>query len=107
MAAGGFEMNGLIPIRFVTLLVQIGSISAAVLFQSPGDARLVQAVRRHLHLYAVTGGQLHPALAHFAADAGQDKMLIVRHHTEPSARQYRGDAAFHLNVVFLARLYGF
>ena len=46
-------------------------------FQPPGDARLVQIIRRHLHLHAIADRQAHPILAHLAGERSKNEMLIV------------------------------
>src|ERR1044071_3001965 len=48
---------------------------SAALLQPPSDARLVQIVRRHLHLHPVAGGQTHEAFAHLAADGREDEVF--------------------------------
>ena len=70
------------------------------LFQPPSDARLVQIVGRHFHFDAVADGEAHPAFAHFAADGGEDEMLVVQLDAEHRAGQDGLDAAFDFDVFF-------
>ena len=71
-----------------------------VLFQPPGDARLVQIVRRHFHFHAVADGEAHPALAHLAADRGEDEVFVVQFDAEHRSGQHGRDATFDFNVFF-------
>ena len=71
-----------------------------MLSKAPGDARLVQVVGRHFHLYAVADSEAHPTLAHFAAYGGKHEVLVVQFDPEHSAGQHRGDTTLDLNVFF-------
>ena len=73
------------------------------LFQPPGDARLVEVVGRHFHFDAVANGEAHPAFAHFAADGGEDDVLVVQFDAEHGSGQNRLDTAFYFNVFFFGR----
>ena len=70
------------------------------LFQPPGNARLVEVVGRHFHFDAVANGQAHPAFAHFAADGGEDDVLVVEFDTKHRAGQNGLDPTFDFDVFF-------
>ena len=48
----------------------------------------------------VADGEAHPAFAHFAADGGEDEMLVFEFDAEHRAGQHRLDAPFDFNVFF-------
>src|SRR5271169_2844563 len=49
---------------------------------APDDAGLVQVIRGHLHLHAVTDGEAHEPLAHFAGNGRQHLMFVVQFDAE-------------------------
>src|SRR5258705_10659559 len=75
-----------------------------MLAQPPGDARLVQIVRRHLHFYAIAHGEPNPALAHLAANRSQHQVLVVQFHSEHGSRENHRYYAFHFDMVFFQLL---
>src|SRR6266404_5322447 len=68
--------------------------------EPPGDARLVQIIRRHLHLHAVPDCQSYPPLAHFAANGGEHQVLVVQLDTEHRAWEDNRNDAFYFNMLF-------
>lgn len=74
------------------------------LAQAPGDAPFVQVVGRHLHLYAVSGGEPDELFAHLATDSGEDEMFVIEFHPEHGTGKNSVDAAFHFNVLFFHQL---
>ena len=66
----------------------------------PDDAGLVQIVGGHFHFDAVADRQPDPALAHLAADRGEDEVLIIEFHPEHRAREHSLDSPFDLNMFF-------
>jgi hypothetical protein len=74
------------------------------LFQAPGNARFVQIVRRHLHSHAVAGGNSDPALAHFAADGGEDRVIVVELDAKHSAGKHGAHDTFDFNVFLFHNL---
>ena len=80
--------------------------SAKRLFQPPGDARFVQVVGRHFHLHAVADGKAHPALAHLAANGGEDEVFVRQFNPEHRPRQHGRNATFDFNVFFFHGLVG-
>ena len=56
---------------------------------------------------AVAGGEADPAFAHFAADSGEDHMLVVQFYPKHGSGEDGVNAAFHFNTLFFHRLLAF
>ena len=70
------------------------------LLQPPDDAGFVQVVRRHLHFDAVANGEADPAFAHFAADRGEDEVLVVELDAEHGSGENGVDDSFDFDGRF-------
>jgi hypothetical protein len=68
--------------------------------QTPSDARFAQVVGRHLHFDAVADGEADEAFAHFAANGGEDEVLVVQHDAEHGSGEDHLDAAFDFDMFF-------
>ena len=71
--------------------------------QAPGNAASIQVVGGHFHSDAIAGGEANPALAHFAADSGEDHVFIVQLDPEHSVGQRLEHRCHHFNRVFFAQ----
>jgi hypothetical protein len=68
--------------------------------QPPGDARLVQVIRRHFHLHSVADRESHPTFSHFAANRRQHDVLVRQLNAEHRAGENYCYDAFYFNVLF-------
>ncbi len=66
----------------------------------PDDAGLVQIVRRHLELDAITDRKTNPTFAHLAGDRGEHEMFVGQFDTKHRAWQHSVNAAFNFNGFF-------
>jgi hypothetical protein len=74
--------------------------SVICLPEPPGDASLVQIVRRHLHPDAVASGNAHPSFPHFSAEGGEHQMFVIQFHPEHCSRENSVNPAFDFNTFF-------
>ena len=75
--------------------------------QAVNDARLVQVVGGHLHLYPVAGRQPHEFLSHLAGNSCQNLMFIVQFHAKHGPGQDRQYAPFYFNMLFHVKMLSF
>ena len=71
----------------------------------PHDARLVQIIRRHLHLPPIARRQAHEPFPHLARNRRQHLMFVVQLHPKHRPRQHREDLSFYFNMLFHCSLF--
>ncbi len=71
-----------------------------LLADAPCNAGAVEVVGGHLHADAVADAEADEALAHLAADGGEDHVLVVELDAEHGAAKDSSDGALDLDVTF-------